>query len=45
MEEYHDLYLKTDILLIGDALEESEIPAIIYYGLDPCHCFMSPRSS
>ena len=35
--EYHDLYLKSDVLLLADVLQ--------YYKLDPCHYFTSPGLS
>ena len=38
--QYHDLYLKTDILLC-DVSEEFIGVCLKYYGLDPCHYFSS----
>ena len=39
--QYHDLYLKTDILLLCDVSEEFIGVCLKYYGLDPCHYFSS----
>ena len=39
MCDYHDLYLKTDLLLL--AVKHLLIHAFINYGLDPCHYFNS----
>ena len=41
--EYHDLYLKTDVLLLRDVFEKFISVCLEYYGLDPCHYFSSPR--
>ena len=41
----HDLYLKTDILLLADNFEKFINICLEYYGLDPCHYFSSPVSS
>ena len=41
--EYHDLYLKTDVLLLCDVLDKFINTCLNYYGLDPCHYFSSPR--
>ena len=40
--EYHDLYLKTDVLLLCDVFEKFINTCLNYYGLDPCHYFSSP---
>ena len=40
--EYHDLYLKTDILLLCDVFEKFIDAGLEYYDLDPCHYFHSP---
>ena len=45
MGEYHDLYLKSDILLIADVFENFRKTCIQYYKLDPCHYFTSPGLS
>ena len=43
--DYHDLYLKTGVLLLADVFERFINTCSDYYGLDPCHYFSSPRSS
>ena len=40
--EYHDLYLKCDVLLLCDVFEKFMDTCLEYYGLDPCHYFSSP---
>ena len=42
MCDYHDLYLKTDVLLLADVFEKFINTCLQYYGLDPCHYFSSP---
>ena len=42
MGEYHDLYLKTDILLLVDVLENFRKTCLTYYRLDPLHYITSP---
>ena len=42
MGDYHDLYLKTDVLLLADVFENFRKTCLAYYGLDPCHYFSSP---
>ena len=41
MGDYHDHYLKKDILLLADVFEKF-ISTCIKYKLDPCHYFSSP---
>ena len=45
MGEYHDLYLKTDVLLLCDVFEKFINVCLKDYGLDPCHYFSSPGLS
>ena len=45
MGEYHDLYLKSDILLLADVFENFRRTCLEYYKLDPCHYFTSPGLS
>ena len=45
MGEYHDLYLKNDILLLADVFENFRKTCLQYYKLDPCHYFSSPGLS
>ena len=40
--EYHDLYLKTNVLLLCDVFEKFIHVCLKDYGLDPCHYFSSP---
>ena len=42
MGDYHDLYLKTDVLLLTDIFEKFVSTCLEYYGLDCCHYFSSP---
>ena len=42
MGEYHDLYLKSDILLLADVFENFRKTCLSYYGLDPPHYVTSP---
>ena len=42
MGEYHDLYLKTDILLLTDVFENFRKTCLTYYKLDPQHYITSP---
>ena len=45
MGEYHDLYLKIDVLLLCDVSEKCINVCLMNYGLDPCHYFSSPGLS
>ena len=45
MGDYHDLYLKSDILLLADVFENFRKTCLQYYELDPCHYFSSPGLS
>ena len=42
MGDYHNLYLKSDILLLADVFENFRKTCLQYYKLDPCHYFTSP---
>ena len=45
MGEYHDLYLRSDILLLADVFENFRKTCHQHYKLDPCHYFTSPGLS
>ena len=45
MGDYHDLYLKTDVLLLCDVFEKFINTCSTYYRLDPCHYFSAPGLS
>ena len=42
MGGYHDLYLKSDMLLLADVFESFRKTCLQCYKLDPCHYFTSP---
>ena len=42
MGEYHDLYLKSDVLLLADVLEEFRSVCLENYQLDPAWYYTSP---
>ena len=45
MGEYHDLYLKSNVLLLADVFESFCKMCLEYYKLDPCWYFTSPGLS
>ena len=45
MSDYHDHYLKKDVLLLVDVFEKFIDTCLKCYGLDPCHYFSSPGLS
>ena len=44
-EDFHDHYLKKDVLLLADVFEKFISTCLKYYGLDPCHYFSAPGLS
>ena len=40
---YHDHYLKKDVLLLADVFEKFIDMCVKFYGLDPCHYFSFPE--
>ena len=45
MGQYHDLYLKSDVLLLADVFENFREQYLNIYGLDPAHYVSLPSSS
>ena len=45
MGDYHDHYLKKDVLLLADVFEKFINTCLKFYGLDPFHYFSSPGLS
>ena len=45
MGDYHDHYLKKDVLLLAYVFEKFIDICLKYYGLDPCHYFSCPGLS
>ena len=43
--DYHDIYLKTDVLLLADIFENFRKLCLNYYRLDPCHYYGTPGIS
>ena len=42
MGDYHDYYLKKDVLLLADVFEKFIDTCLKFYRVDPCHYFSSP---
>ena len=42
MGEYHDLYLKTDVILLANVFKDFRNVCLNNYGLDPAHFYMAP---
>ena len=45
MRDYHDLYLKSDVLLLADVFEKFRQESLDNYGLDPAHYYTAPGLS
>ena len=45
MRDYHDLYLKSDVLLLADVFENFREQCLSCYGLDPAHYYTAPGLS
>ena len=45
MADYHDHYLKKDVLFLADVFEKFIGTCLNFYRLDPCHYFSSPGLS
>lgn len=43
--DYHDIYLKTDVLLLADVFETFRNTSMQHYGLDPAHYISAPGMS
>ena len=42
MQDYHDIYLKSDVLLLADVFEAFRTMSLETYKLDPCHYYTAP---
>ena len=42
LRDYHDLYLKSDVLLLSDVFENFRKTCLKHYNLDPVHYYTSP---
>ena len=42
MGEYHDLYLRTDVILLANVFESFKEVCMKNYGLDPAHFYTAP---
>ena len=44
-EDFHNNYLKKDVLFLADVFEKFISTSLKYYNLDPCHYFSAPGLS
>jgi hypothetical protein len=42
MGEYHDLYIKSDVIMLADIFENFRDMGLKYYTLDPAHYITTP---
>jgi len=42
LKDYHNLYLKTDVLILADAFEQFREFFLKHHQIDPCYCFSAP---
>ena len=42
LKDYHDLYLKSDVLLLADVFENFRKSCLKHYKLEPCHYYTAP---
>ena len=42
LRDYHNLYLKSDVLLLSDVFESFRATCLRHYKLDPAHYYTSP---
>ena len=42
LRDYHDLYLKSDVMLLADVFENFRVTCLKHYKLDPAHYYTSP---
>ena len=45
MGEYHDLYLKSDVMILADVFEQFRKTCLEHYELDPCWYYTAPGLS
>ena len=45
LEDFHNHYLKKDVLLLADVFEKFISTCLTFYELDPCHYFSAPGLS
>ena len=42
LKDYHNLYLKTDVMILSDAFEKYRKFFLKHHKIDPCYCYSAP---